>query len=441
MLIKDLKDKNIIIWGMGTEGKAIKAYLERHNLPKQIFEYNDSDGQEKLSELVAKADVIFRSPGVSIYKPEFLQIKEQGIKITSSTNLFMAEMRANHPNTKIIAVTGSKGKSTSVSMLYHMMKALGLKVALGGNIGKALIELLDEEFDYVICELSSYQISDLETFPHIAVFTNLFSVHTDWHGGHEGYCRDKARLGQGADVAIININNPELMKYTTDLPNKLYYGRPEGFHAVEKELFYKNEALCSIDSLKISGNHNMENLAGIITALAYLGLDWRNGLKALPEFEPLPHRLQKVGTFGKVLFINDSISTAPEAAISAMKSFNDRKMAIISGGINNKQDYTEYAKCIEANPHVKAAVTLFQCGPQIAESIKQYVKRKDFTLIEAEELQEAVDKAYAVMEQTNGDLILFSPTAPSFDHYKNFMERGEDFINCVKTLANSKKIE
>ena len=184
---------------------------------------------------------------------------------------------------------------------------------------------------------------------------------------------------------------------------------------------------------------NMNNLAGVMSVLAYLGLDWRKALSYLPSFEPLPHRLQKVGVVDGVLFINDSISTAPEAAIGGMKSFADN-MAIISGGIENKQDYTEYAKFIEANPKVKAAITLFQCGHQIAESIRKYVKRSDFTLIEASNLQEAVNKAYDEMKKTNGTLVLFSPTAPSFGYYKNFIERGEDFINCVKTLAKSKKL-
>lgn len=439
MLINDLKDKNIIIWGMGTEGQAVKAYLNKHSLGKNIFEYNDADGADKLNELAEKADVVVRSPGVSIYKPELQKLKDKGLAVTSSSNLFLAEMKANHPHTKVIGVTGSKGKSTSVSMMYHMMKALGLKVALGGNIGKALIELTDEENDYVIGEFSSYQASDLENSPDVVVFTNLFSVHTDWHGGHEGYCRDKVHLAAKADIAVVNLNNPELMKYTADLQNKIFYGNGQKFYAEGKELFYKGEAVCNIDSLKISGNHNMENLAGVMTAFEYLGLDWRKALLSLPEFEPLPHRLQKVGKVGNILFINDSISTAPEAAIGGMKSFDD-KMAIISGGIENKQDYTEYAKFIEANPKVKVAVTLFQCGSQIAESIRKYVKRKDFVLIEAENLADGVRQAYDELKKVGGTLVLFSPTAPSFGYYKNFMERGEDFINCVKTLAKAEKV-
>lgn len=433
MLIKDLKNKNIIIWGMGTEGQAVKSYLEKHNITKNIYTYNDSDGADKLNELASQSDIIVRSPGVSIYRPEFAELKKRRLKTTSSSNLFLAEMKANHPNTKVIGITGSKGKTLSVSMTYHMLKSLGLKVALGGNIGKALIDLLDDDNDYIIGEFSSYQASDIENSPDIVMFTNLFSVHTDWHKGHEGYCRDKVHLAFKSDIAVVNVNNNELMHYSETLPKRLFYGNTDGFYAKGKELLYKEEVICNIDELQINGNHNMENLAGVMTVLEYLGLDWRQALKSLPKFEQVAHRLQDIGTINGIRFINDSISTAPEAAISGMKSFSDN-MAIISGGTINQQDYTEYAKFIEANPNVKIAVTLFQCGPQIAESIKKYVKRPDFKLIEAQNLQQAVSSAYNELLQNNGSLVLFSPTAPSFGFYKNFMERGEDFIRCVNFL-------
>ena len=435
MLINDIKDKNIIIWGMGAEGQSVKSYLEKHNIARNIYTFEDVNGYDYLMELASKSDIVIRSPGVSIYKPELQELKNKGIKITSGSNLFLSEMKHNHTNTKVIGITGSKGKSTSVSMMYHMMKSLGLNVALGGNIGKPLVELLDENYDYVIGEFSSYQSSDLETSPDIVIFTNLFSVHTDWHKGHEGYCKDKVHLADKAEVSIINVNNKELMHYTEELSNKMFYGLSKGFYAIGKELFYQNEVICNIDNLKISGNHNMENLAGVVAALDYLKLDWRKGLSLLPDFEPLPHRLQKVASVDGILYINDSISTAPEAAIGGMKSFDD-KMAIISGGIENKQDYTEYAKFIEANNKVKVAVTLFQCGHQIADSIRQYVKRDDFVLIEAETLQQAVNNAHEELKKVGGSLVLFSPTAPSFGYYKNFMERGEDFINCVKSLSD-----
>ncbi len=436
MLINELKKQNIIIWGLGSEGQAAKAYLEQHKITNNIMIYNDSDGSEKFEELLSKADVIIRSPGVSIYKKEIARAKEMGIKITSCSDIFLSEMRVNHPHTKVIGISGSKGKSTSASMLFHMLKRLGYNAALGGNIGKPLIELLDKDYDYVVCEFSSYQASDLSVSPEIVMFTNLFSVHTDWHGGHDNYCRDKVHLAahqQKGDVCVVNANNAQLVEYCKNLPNVVYYGENTGFHANGKDLYYKDELLLKIDDLHISGNHNMDNLAGVMTVLKLLGIDFRKGAETLKTFEPLPHRLQKVCTVNGVLFINDSISTAPEAAISAMQSF-DEDMAIISGGIENKQDYTQYAMTIEHNPKVKMAVTLFQCGPQIAETLRRIVKRPGFKLVEAENLEEAVKLAYEEMQRVGGKLVLFSPTAPSFGYYKNFMERGEDFIRIVKGL-------
>ena len=170
-----------------------------------------------------------------------------------------------------------------------------------------------------------------------------------------------------------------------------------------------------------------------MTIIEHLGLDFRKAAELLKTFEPLPHRLQKVATIDGVLFINDSISTAPEAAVSAMQSFEDG-MVVISGGIENKQDYQQYAQTVEHNSKVKAVITLFQCGPQIAESIRRVVKRPDFKLIETDTLENAVKIAFDEVRRAGGHLVLFSPTAPSFGYYKNFMERGDHFINIVKSL-------
>ncbi len=436
MLIKDLQQKSIMIWGKGAEGSAALSYLQKHKVCKNIDVYNDDDGTVTLESILSHTDVIIRSPGVSIYKKELQQALAKGIRITSCSDLFLSEMRTNHKKTKVIGISGSKGKSTSSSMLYHMLKKMGKKVSLGGNIGKPLIELIDDESDYVVCEFSSYQASDLSVSPHISMFTNLFSVHTDWHGGHDKYCLDKLHLAANQtadDICIINYNNPQLREYSVGLKNIIYYGKPDTFHAEGKFLYYGKDVLASIDDLKISGNHNMDNLAGVMSIINYLGLDIKSSIKTLKDFEPLPHRLQKVAIINNVEFINDSISTAPEAAIGAMQSF-DCNIAIISGGIENHQDYQQYAKFIEHNHKVRVAVTLFQCGPQIANDIRQYVKRPGFDLLEAQTLEEGVEFAYKKLKSMGGGLVLFSPTAPSFGYYKNFMERGEHFIKIVKSL-------
>lgn len=446
MKISDLVNKVVAVWGMGAEGKDILRYLAAHKITDKFILINDTacdkpTGFEQyplycgadIDTALDKAGVIIRSPGVSIYKPE---IAKRRSKVTSVTDLCLTEL-CSRPNCKVIAISGSKGKSTSVSALAFMLNKLGYKTGLGGNIGRPLIELLDDEYDFVVDEISSYQASDLTVSPQIAMFTNLFYVHSEWHNGHENYCRDKVHLvasQKEGNIFFANARNEQLMHYTEEFADKRkLYNIEDGFHAEGRDFYYRQEKLFTLDDLKLSGNHNLENLAGVFSILQYLNLDIKKAVEALKEFEPLPHRLQKVAIKNGVLFVNDSISTAPEAAIGAIKSF-DGNLVLISGGQDNQQDYTDYAKCVEANPKVKAVITLYQTGPKIAESLRKNVKRDDFLLIEGDSLEKAVAKAYELLQKENGGTVLFTPTSPSFGFYKNFIERGEHFIRVVNAL-------
>ena len=453
MLIKDLSHKKIMVWGLGTEGKSVLRYLLKHNISQDICIYNDENTEipdefktfpfyfgDALNNIINNVDVVIKSPGVSIYKTEIIKAKNNGVLFTSSTDLCFNEVRKNHPLCKLIAVTGSKGKSTSVSALYHIMKEQGCSVALGGNIGKPLIELIDENYNFIIAETSSYQAADLTCSPHVALFTNLFFVHTSWHLTHENYCLDKLHLidnQSSDDICFINKRNPELMKFIEQKNishhNISYYDTFDNFHAEDNFLYYKNSVILNLKNLKLCGNHNLDNLAGVFSVLKYLGFDISRAVKDMETFEPLTHRLQNVKTLQGVTFINDSISTAPEAAIGAMKSF-DGNIAIISGGQENGQDYSDYADFINNNSKIKLAVTLFQCGPQIAESIKNRVHRNDFKLLEASSLEQAVQSSFETLKSCGGGTVLFSPTSPSFGFYKNFMERGQHFIDIVNNL-------
>ncbi len=452
MLLKNLKNKNILLWGLGTEGSAVLDFLQKHNLSGNIRIYSDKPFDmpdkykemkvyfgDELQELLPQMDVIIKSPGVSAYRDEIVRAEEQGISVTSSSDIFLDEIRTNQPHCKVIGVSGSKGKSTSVSAMYHMMKALGLNVGLGGNIGKPMIDLIDGQYDYAVCEFSSYQAADLHNSPHLAMFTNLYYVHSDWHHGHENYCRDKIRLianQKDDDVFFVNDRNEQLKEYCMPYKgkNKKFYNRPENFHAEGKELWWQNKLLLNINELKISGNHNLDNLAGVFSILHELGLDVHAAAETLKTFEPLEHRLQKVAVHNGVLFINDSISTAPEAAIGGMKSF-DEDMVLISGGQYLEQNYDDYARYIQENPKVKMVCTLFQSGPYLADALRKYVTRPDFVLLEPQTLEEAVAKANEVLTADKGGIVLFSPTAPSFGFYKNFVERGRHFISTVNELV------
>lgn len=451
MLLSDLQNKNIMVWGLGAEGKSVVDYLSRHNLGKKITIYNDIKQEiddkykvydlafgDELATVLDHIDIVIKSPGVSPYQEAIISAKSKGVKFTSSTDLCFSELRANQPHCRIIAISGSKGKSTSVSALYHIMLAQELNVGLGGNIGQPLIDLIEGGYDYIVAEVSSYQATDLSVSPQIAMFTNLFFVHSSWHRSHENYCRDKLHLiahQQAGDVCYVNALNPELLQYIAEYLDKniIYYNQPETFHAESKKLMFGAEEILDIRSLKLCGDHNLDNLSGVFSIIKQLGLNVKQAALDLQGFEPLAHRLQNVASKNQVIFINDSISTAPEAAIGAMKSFDDN-LVIISGGEENFQDYREYAEYIENNPKVKMVITLFQCGPEIARTIRNIVKREDFEIQEVQKLDEAVEKGYYKLKGLGGGLVLFTPTSPSFGFYKNFMERGQHFIDIVNKL-------
>ena len=432
MLIKDIQDKIIAIWGLGREGNAVSDYLKKYNLGKEIKIFANDDEVN-----LDGVEVVIKSPGVSMYKPEIIKAKENGVKFTSSSDLFLSEMRVNKPNCKVIGISGSKGKSTSVSALHHMLSVLGYKVGLGGNIGRPIIELLDGDYDYIVGEFSSYQAADLTCSPQIVMYTNLFYVHTDWHNhSHEQYCLDKMNLStnqQAGDVVFANRKNPQLCEFVSE-NNLQWYNVENVFHAKERDLFYGDEKLFSIADLKLSGDHNLDNLAGVFSVLQYLGMDIKKAAEALKSFEPLEHRLQNFAEKNGIKFINDSISTAPEAAIGAMKSF-DENIVIISGGQYLEQNYADYAEYVANNPKIKMVAAMYQSGPEIAKAIKNTVSREDFVLLEADNMDEVVAKSYQLLkEKGQGGCVLFSPTAPSFGVYKNFMERGQHFMTTVKNL-------
>lgn len=449
MRISDLQNKKIAVWGLGKEGRDIINYLVSHNISNRIVIFNDEEttkpeGCEKFPLLSGNAikqalsgiETIIRSPGVSIYREEFSIARQAGVAVTSVTDLCLNEFLARK-NCKVIGISGSKGKSISVSSLAYILQHLGFRVGLGGNIGKPMIELLDGDYDFIVEEFSSYQASDLTASPHIAMFTNLFYVHTDWHHGHENYCRDKLHLianQQTGDIFFINRKNEQLMDYSDAYAaNRKFYNDGNNFYAEGQALYFRGQKLFSLSDIKLYGTHNLDNLAGVFSILHYLGLDLSQAVKILKDFETLPHRLQKVGDKNGVMFINDSISTAPEAAVGAVKSFSGN-LALISGGQDTGQNYHQYAQTVEDNPQVKMVITLYQTGPQIAATLRKVVKRPDLSIIEQTTLEEAVKQAYGCLQELGGGTVLFSPTSPSFGYYKNFIERGNHFIKIVESL-------
>lgn len=408
MLFAELNGKTVGIWGMGKEGIAAKKAVETLAVPVRILEI----GENNLNDLDL-CDILIKSPGVSLYRPEIVRARTKGIIVTSGTNLFLA----NHDKTqKIIAVTGTKGKSTTSSMLYHVLKELGCSVALGGNIGVPLLELLPEITDdktrntpkatIVVAELSSYQCADLTGKIDMAVLVNLYPEHLPWHMTHERYYLDKLNMVRQAESCFLNAKDKKTNELIAAMPN------------IKNKAIWFNEEPLELENFPLKGEHNLQNAVAVLKIIEALGLDRGKALKALQSFEPLPHRLQIIAKKNGITFVDDSISTTPETAIAAMEAFKGAPITLIMGGQERSQDYQALADYV--NAHNVCVVTLPDTGRRMDKLVQTHA---------AKDMQQAV--TFAKKQTPKGGIVLLSPAAPSYNMYQNFEQRGIDFKRCV----------
>ncbi len=388
MLWKNLEHKRLAIWGMGREGLAIKRALESHVSTAEIIAITE----DNVSDILG-VDVVIKSPGVSLYRPEIYEAKVKGVQFTSGTNLFMANKNLK---TKVIAVTGTKGKSTTSSLMAHTLKTYGFNVCLGGNIGVPLLDFVDEPADYVVAELSSYQCADFIGRPDVTVLLNLYPEHLQWHGSHKQYYNDKRHMWKQGVWQLDNRKNEIQIQnnFFTDMGTQLF----------------------PIVRLNLRGIHNAQNACAVLAVLKHLGLDLRQAEQAFQTFEGLAHRLQIVAEQDGITFVDDSISTTPETAICAMESFKGRPITLLVGGFDRGQDYTELNKYVKE--HNVQAIALPTTGDRV-ETPHHVVT-----------IKEAVVLAKQITPK--GGIVLLSPAAPSYNQYKNFESRGDDFQETIK---------
>ncbi len=260
--------------------------------------------------------------------------------MTTSTSLWLAEDGGRG----VIAVTGTKGKSTTATLTAHLLGAAGRSVHLAGNVGIPAIELLDRPAaEHVVLELSSYQIADLATGPRVAVFTNLYREHVDWHRGEAGYRRDKLRLASlpGVELVVANAADPGLAELRDDAGERLRtFGDAGGYHVDDRALRRGDELVTAIADLPFPGRHNALNLCAALAALEAVGVPAPALPEALAGFRMLPHRLETVALDDGVAWVNDSISTTPESALAALASYPEHRVILIAGGHDREQDYS-----------------------------------------------------------------------------------------------------
>jgi UDP-N-acetylmuramoylalanine--D-glutamate ligase len=430
--IGDLAGRRVAIWGFGREGRAAITAL-RARLPSQALTLFCSDtevaaaqafdaslavhGHEPDAIELAAFDVVVKSPGISAYKPQLLAAREGGIHITSGTALWFAE----HPASRVVAVTGTKGKSTTTALIAHLARSLGVRTALAGNIGMPLLELLDQSADLWVIELSSFQTGEAGPV-ELGLITSLYEEHLDWHGSRERYIADKLALVDVSKQLLINGCQPALLERTAQHPARILFGDTSGWHVAGRSIRRDDQPIFDVAGLSVPGEHNALNACAALAALETMGFDAAKAAPSLADFRPLPHRLQPMGEQGGVAWINDSISTTPEATLAALTSLPGRAVTVIVGGHDRGLDWSHFVTSMQRHaPH--AIVTQGANGPRIARALREAGVA---TIVEeVGDLAAAVTCGRALTPA--GGVVLLSPGAPSFDQFHDYAERGRRF--------------
>jgi len=445
--IRQLGGRKVALWGWGREGRAAYRAI-RAKLPQLALtlfcnaeEATDAQaiGDAQLSvETEASAarlgafDIVVKSPGISPYKPEAIAAAERGARIIGGTALWFGEHAdADGVARNVVCVTGTKGKSTTTSLLAHLLRAGGHVTGLVGNIGMPLLEALDPQPapEYWAVELSSYQTGDVAasgTRPDVAIALNIFPEHLDWHGSNERYIADKLRLLTEARprIAVLNANDPILSALQLPDSDVRWFGHTDGWHLREDALYRGDVFVLDTTSLPLPGRHNRSNLCAVLTAVEALGLDAVALAPHAASFKPLPNRLQTIGTRDGLTYVNDSISTTPHASLAALDLFRGRRVALLVGGHDRGLPWDEFAAAMRQSAPV-AIITMGQNGPRINELLKPVARDVGFVLTAATDLADAMRQAQTVLA---GDgVVLLSPGAPSYGAYRDYVARGRHF--------------
>lgn len=431
MRLAELRGRRVALLGYGRETRSLLGLFARElpSLEPVLFARAEelSADPPKVRAIVvdglpdpaalARFDVVFKSPGISPYRPELEEAARAGVRFSSATELWFGE----HPGERVIAVTGSKGKSTTVSLIAHLLRGLGRRVALAGNIGLPLTELWKPERapDWWVFELSSFQTRAAGEV-EVAALTALFPEHLDWHGSVERYYADKLALLERARRVVLNGADPEIA--TRDRwPAASRYGVAPGWRP-EAERLARAEQRFPIPEFVAPGRHNRLNLCAALTVLEELREDPFAALPVVASFRPLPHRLRALGVRDGVLYVDDSIATTPQATLAALECFPDRRLALILGGYERGLDWTGFAAALRGRALAGAACQGAN-APRIEATLRALLP--ELPIRRTRDLAEAVAWASAIAGP--GGVVLLSPGAPSFPHYRDFAERGRHF--------------
>ncbi|MCL2470097.1 MAG: UDP-N-acetylmuramoyl-L-alanine--D-glutamate ligase [Alphaproteobacteria bacterium] len=418
-----MKQTHTVIWGIGREGIEAGRWLharafydfcfvdEREGgaLPEDLKAYSLFTGTKAVSEALSSAQRLIKSPGVSLYHPLLEKERVRGLEVTSLLNLWLAE----HPDLMTIGITGTKGKSTTASLLAHCLNALRTKTALLGNIGTPVSQFDDAAgLEACVIEVSSYQAADLSGSLKIGLVVSLYPEHLNWHGSQEVYYSDKLNLLKHSALKLC-------AKQVFDeaaLEDVIVYDNEKHFRIKDSCVYDGKNKLGVLENEYLLRAHNHAHVASVLAVIQALKLDLRETLNSMKNFRSLPHRQQVLGMKEGRLYVDDSIATTPQAAIAAMEVYKDRPITLLCGGQDRGIDYTPLQEYGAAHDNVQLI-----CLGDLAEKLVALIPSAH----KAESMDQAVTLAQTITPQ--GGVILLSPAAPSYDMFENFEKRGEAF--------------
>jgi UDP-N-acetylmuramoylalanine--D-glutamate ligase len=435
----ELDGARVGVWGAGREISSFAEQLRRR-LPQAEIAVAAFDappandvaaalhapgvsvvGAAEAPEALAQCEVVVRSPGVSIYRPELDALTRAGVPVTTPTSLWLAE-RGGHG---VIGVTGTKGKSTTAALAAHLARAAGRDAELGGNIGRPALDLLDADPGVLaVVELSSYHVADLAVGPEVAVVTNLFAEHADWHGSELRYREDKLRLLtlDGVREVVLPARQEELANAPTTAVVRRLFGAPDGWDATPDGVLLRGSLRLAGPQLPLPGTHNALNLCAALTALEAAGIEVEDLPAAVSGFQGLAHRLETVLDADGLTWVDDSISTTPESALAALASFPGRGLVLLGGGQDRGQDYAALGRELAAREAL--VIGMPSTGDRLVEAALAAGVPRERAVV-ARDLADAVSLARRLAPE--GAVVLLSPAAPSYDRFRDFEQRGERF--------------
>ncbi len=450
-IIQELTGKSVLILGFGREGRSTYRFIKNNNIDCKvgIADIKEITDEEILNsdvtlhtganylEAMKDYDVIMKTPGQSFKDVDLTGLRD---KVTSQTELFL-----KYGKDKIIGITGTKGKSTTSSLIYSMLKEK-YNTLLVGNIGLPAFEEMEtyNTTDYYVYELSSHQLEFVDCSPHIAVLLNMYEDHLDHYKGYEEYKEAKRNIYKYQDendYYIFNeaekevLNGDRLLKQhhigvgkeETEEQESCCYSEEQVRINIHGDIITVREP----KNENIRGAHNCYNIAVATTVAKLLDVEDEKISKAIMEFKPLAHRLENIGVYDGVTYIDDSIATIPEAVISAVESIPNINTVIV-GGMDRGIHYSSLIEFLSQGK-VENVILMYDSGKKIYEELKKTGTNSNYVL--AEDLEKAVELATQITKK--GTICLMSPAAASYGVFKNFEERGDKFKEYVIKYTNN----